>query len=182
MAEVGSDRAWNSPAGFVVKGLMKTRVLSLADVSPLEYEISTRVPSGSRIAVLVVSFVGKYRYGSEGEPDARLMEAVISSARIAYRPDAIVLDFIRLDYEWGDDLGRVVSAATGHSQHAQLPVTAAIGSRCWAGWSTFAPLFAAALAGFWFNNVGEAVLNASRQAQMNAATRGFSLRYQTFIP
>lgn len=145
---------------------MLTRVVTLADVSPLEYEISTRLPSGLRVPVLVASFVGEYRHGSRGEPDARLMEAVIASARIAYRPVAIALDFTRLEYEWGDDLRRVVDASTGRFQYPPLPVTAAIGPRCRKGWTTFAPLFAPALRGFWFDNLGEAVQHASRQAQM----------------
>lgn len=161
---------------------MKIRVLTLADVSPLDHRISTWQPSGLSVPVLVISFLGVYRYGSQGEPDSRLMESVVAGARTAYCPAAITLDFIELDYQWGDDLRHVVDTAIGRSHQSKLPVTAAIGPRCWTGWSTFAPLFASALSGFWFNNVGEAVLHASRQAQLSSAKHGINLVHQQFVP
>lgn len=161
---------------------MKTRVLTLADVSPLEHQISTWQPSGLSTPVLVISFSGIYRYGSQGEPDSRLMESVVAGARIAFCPEAIVLDLSQLDYQWGDDLRHVVRTAIGRSDQVTLPVTAAIGPKAWDGWKTFAPLFASALAGFWFDNVGEAVLHASRQAKMVSAKNGVNYVYQQFTP
>lgn len=54
------------------------------------------------IAVLAAS--GEYGYGSRGNPDARALRIAVAAAIAEVDPDALVLDFRELSYEWGDAL------------------------------------------------------------------------------
>ncbi len=54
--------------------------------------------------ILVISYEGKYRDGSCGNPDATFMFVMGNAGVQAYNPDAIILDMSDLHYEWGDML------------------------------------------------------------------------------
>jgi hypothetical protein len=51
--------------------------------------------------VLIIRFVGKYRIGNLGRPDAAWMAAMSAAAQVRWEPQGIVLDLSRLEYEWG---------------------------------------------------------------------------------
>jgi hypothetical protein len=57
--------------------------------------------------ILVIKFIGQYRIGSAGNPDAAFMQAVSRTAIFEIDPDGILLDLRELHYEWGDMLDGV---------------------------------------------------------------------------
>jgi hypothetical protein len=59
--------------------------------------------------VLIVRFVGKYRIGHLGQPDAAYMAAMSAAAEVRWEPQGIVLDLSGLEYEWGDNLDNVLN-------------------------------------------------------------------------
>ena len=59
--------------------------------------------------ILVLDYEGEYRDGSAGSPDADCMAAEALKHCVVWKPDGIVFDFSRLEYNWGNGLSRVVS-------------------------------------------------------------------------
>lgn len=58
-------------------------------------------------SILEVQFVGEYRWGSAGNPDAAMMVQVLSGLLARVEPDVVLLDVSQLRYEWGNSLLRV---------------------------------------------------------------------------
>lgn len=71
-------------------------------------ETSARRVDADGVPILVVSFVGKYGYGCEGNGDARKMAEDVEAILAAHEDaEAVVFDGTRLWYKWGDEIGRV---------------------------------------------------------------------------
>lgn len=63
------------------------------------------IPTGSDAGdVLIVAFHGVYRPGSLGNPDADYMRGQVMAGLVMYRPMCLLLDFRKLEYEWGNSL------------------------------------------------------------------------------
>ena len=56
------------------------------------------------IKVVTIKFIGEYRLGSKGNPDAKFMYSTIEFAKSYFKPSGIILDLRELKYEWGDEL------------------------------------------------------------------------------
>ena len=75
-------------------------------------------------AVLIVAFEGRYRDGSEGNPDAAYMRGQIDLACGIWFHGGLVIDLSRLSYDWGDD----ILLALQNSQHE--PCAIVVGPDC----------------------------------------------------
>ncbi|ABC30555.1 hypothetical protein HCH_03824 [Hahella chejuensis KCTC 2396] len=60
--------------------------------------------------VLLMRFSGTYGYGCKGNTDARYMTAMTHASIAFADPDALVFDFSKLTYEWGDAMAGVIAA------------------------------------------------------------------------
>lgn len=85
----------------------------------------------ARLIVLVVTYVGTYRYGSAGNPDAQYMCAMSRAGISAFDPWAVIHDLTGLSYEWGDRLEEAMFVAPEHDPDAY--VASVIGPACEAG-------------------------------------------------
>ena len=56
------------------------------------------------ISIVHLAFIGTYRSGSAGAPDAHYMSGILAIVDGVWRPSAIILDLSSLAYEWGDDM------------------------------------------------------------------------------
>ena len=56
------------------------------------------------IDILIISFHGKYQDGSAGKSDAGLIKGVITTGLSVFRPFSLLINFVDLEYNWGDDL------------------------------------------------------------------------------
>ncbi|TMM29550.1 hypothetical protein FDT66_10550 [Polaribacter aestuariivivens] len=65
----------------------------------------TKIPE--EVDVLTVSFFGNYPQGSSGSDTAKYISKQIISGFINFDPDAIILDFRALTYNWGNSLLRI---------------------------------------------------------------------------
>lgn len=77
----------------------------LFELSQIKFELfsgSSRSSEGQEIGI--VKFYGTYRIGSQGNPDAVFMRAVIHMFAEVCEPEAIILDLSELDYQWGDKM------------------------------------------------------------------------------
>ena len=74
-------------------------------ISDLEYRVHTSDSTGmNAVSIVVLEFIGHYKYGSEGFGDGRLMQAITECALEMFEADALLFDFRRLSYEWGNNI------------------------------------------------------------------------------
>ena len=55
------------------------------------------------VDILVISFIGKYRYGSAGSPDAGLIKGIVKTGVSVFDPFSVLIDLSNLEYSWGDN-------------------------------------------------------------------------------
>ncbi|ULU23190.1 hypothetical protein [Dyella terrae] len=121
--------------------------LSLADACPsMDYEIhlTDGEPYRSNRS-LIVSFSGRYRDGSAGDPDAAFMKGIIGVASGIWWHKSLVIDVSKLTYEWGDMIEVALDPP------GSRPIAIVVGPGC-----------AGALATLWFG------LDSERQATEQA--------------
>ena len=84
--------------------------VALGDLSDItaSYRIGSR---GDGKKILVVSFQGEYRPGSAGNSDAAFMAGASAAGVNAFSPYAVIFDFSKLKYVWGDMLEAVYATA-----------------------------------------------------------------------
>ncbi|WP_439129139.1 hypothetical protein, partial [Polaribacter sp.] len=58
----------------------------------------------NKIDVLMVSFTGNYPDGSLGKNHAKFISRKTISGLIEFDPDAVILDFRALEYNWGNNI------------------------------------------------------------------------------
>lgn len=80
------------------------RKVEVQSLSALKCTLHLHLDEEHNITVLVVSFDGEYGVGSQGNGDAAFMSAETLRALAAFDAEAIVLDFRRLAYSWGNAL------------------------------------------------------------------------------
>lgn len=86
---------------------------------------------GSHNRILTVRCAGLYRIGCHGGPDATYMEAMAAAALIATQPNGLILDFTKLDYQWGDNLESVYHVGRNLPYPgANLPFALVLGEDC----------------------------------------------------
>src|SRR6266542_6733267 len=56
------------------------------------------------IDTLIISFHGKYRDGSAGDPDAGLIKGIIKTGVSVFDPFSVLIDLTDFEYNWGDNL------------------------------------------------------------------------------
>lgn len=101
---------------------MDWQPVTVFPTSELRWEVEeTSVPDGDEWAsIYKIAFRGAYRSGSQGRPDAGLMAAVTAAALAVSYPDAVLLDFTELDYEWGNNLLDLLPLISGRDR--EFPV------------------------------------------------------------
>lgn len=100
--------------------------VSFSDVCPtISYSFELQTKQGVFYPeILVVTFSGRYRDGSAGDPDAKLMKGIIDTAIGIWSPQSILLDLTDFEYVWGDYIEYIFD-----SPERQTVVTV-VGSKC----------------------------------------------------
>lgn len=60
------------------------------------------------VDLLVITFHGRYRDGSEGRPDAGLIQGVIRTGIAVFDPFKLIIDLSDLEYTLGDNLSLLI--------------------------------------------------------------------------
>jgi len=68
-----------------------------------------------QIEVMVVAFRGKYRSGSFGNGDGRLMAAITHAAIAGWLPSGLLIDLREVEYEFGNTLIDCIDAGRDQS-------------------------------------------------------------------
>jgi hypothetical protein len=109
--------------------MWKFEPVSLADLSAIR--ASYRLASTEDFhRVLIVAFEGEYGVGSAGNPDAAFMCGASAAGVEAFWPDAVIFDFSRLKYVWGDMLESVYNTAPKLLDEAKQRFAVLVGPEC----------------------------------------------------
>ena len=98
----------------------------LSDIS-VSYRIASR---DDRKRILVMSFSGEYRPGSAGNTDAAFMCGASAAGVNAFSPDAVIFDFSKLKYVWGDMLEVVYDTAPKFIKSETERFAVVVGPEC----------------------------------------------------
>jgi len=91
---------------------MKLKKVSFKEECPtidVEFELETS-ESNRYEYTLIAHVIGEYRDGSLGDPDASYLYGQIQTALEVWSPKAVIIDFSRMMYQWGDMLEIVYDA------------------------------------------------------------------------
>ncbi len=86
--------------------------------------------------ILVVKFVGIYRAGSSGNPDATYMYAKGEYGLNSVSCFGLILDMSELDYEYGDMMDAVFGIGAKKYLNKTFPTASVVGPKCKKGIST----------------------------------------------
>jgi hypothetical protein len=133
-------------------GAMKLRPVRIEDETRLRHEFQLETTGRNPFChTLIAKFIGEYRTGAAGAPDAAFIVGMARMAVEIWRPAAVVLDLSDLRYEWGDEMGWLLPPSLGRKSAVVVGpgCTRAIATLLW-GVDTQR---AATEAGFIFNSV-----------------------------
>ena len=108
--------------------LEPVNLAAFLEITPSAFLYKSRLENAP--LVLIVKFKGLYHSGSSGSPDAGFISAVKNSALYHYVPDALILDFSELEYEWGDDLDNLLPDDDAVYYWRRTPMAVVVGPRC----------------------------------------------------
>jgi hypothetical protein len=106
--------------------LQPVELRDLSDIA-VSYRIAS---SDNQKRILVVSYTGEYRPGSAGNSDAAFMCGASAAGVNAFSPDAIIFDFSKLKYAWGDMLETVYATAPTFLNSEKQRFAVVVGSGC----------------------------------------------------
>lgn len=93
---------------------MKLRPVRIEDETPLRHEFQLETTGGNQFRyTLIARFIGEYRDGSAGAPDAAFIIGMVKMAVQIWRPAALVLDLSELRYDWGDEMDWLLPPSVG---------------------------------------------------------------------
>jgi hypothetical protein len=87
---------------------MNLKNINFDEFSHLRYEFFLETTGKNPFQyTLIVKWIGVYRVGSLGNPDAYYMQGITKTALGIWHPAALILDLSEFEYEWGDLLEAV---------------------------------------------------------------------------
>jgi len=85
---------------------MKLVPVRVEEASGLRCEFQLETSGGNPYRyTLIAKFIGEYREGAAGSPDAQFMIGMTNLAVGLWQPTGLVLDLSDLRYNWGDEMG-----------------------------------------------------------------------------
>jgi hypothetical protein len=90
----------------------------------------TTLPSANYSDVLIVTVRGQTGIGCKSNTDAGYIEAMTRAALCIMRPAALILDFRKFEYEWGDLLCATLSAGDQQYVDSSFPTVVVASELC----------------------------------------------------
>ena len=108
---------------------MELKEVTYSEVSQIQCKVFHGA-SGDRKHIVVMQFIGKYRDGCLGNPDAAFMDMMVTAALTAWEPSAAIIDLSQLNYVWGDMLEMIFPDDAGELGPRGLPSALVVGEEC----------------------------------------------------
>ncbi len=103
--------------------------LQLRDWSKIDVRFYTDDASDlTCLTILVIKYVGVYRWGSEGYPDAVYMRAMAKAGLDAFNPWCVIYDLSELSYAWGNNINEVFPNVD--IKPPSVPIAVVLGPNC----------------------------------------------------
>ncbi len=103
---------------------MQLQPIWLDRATDIRYEFQLETTGKNRFHyTLIAKFIGTYRPGSEGSPDAHFICGIAQTAVSMWGPGGLILDLREISYVWGDEMYMVLDG----DSWAHIP-TAVVGS------------------------------------------------------
>jgi len=103
--------------------------VSIDSLSSITYQASVS-PEARYPKLLIVEFSGEYRSGGAGKPDATFIMAIMNALQRAWPSKAIVIDFRKLSYQWGDEMEWVYGIGSNPRSGCNTPLSIIVGAQC----------------------------------------------------
>lgn len=102
-----------------------------------QFDCTVPGPHGAPIAsaghILELRYVGEYRPGSQGKPDAAAMRAAMLPHVLETCPDVVLFDFSELDYSWGDGILGLLQTLAELDRDEPMHAVVLAGEGSWRG-------------------------------------------------
>lgn len=92
---------------------MNFQPLDISTLSEIKATFATAEHPETYSTVLLATFRG-HAFNSHGQSSFRHIEVMMAGNMVAVVPDAIILDFSNLKYEWGDEMAGVLFYCSNH--------------------------------------------------------------------
>ena len=104
---------------------MKFDPLDISTFSEINATFASAENAGTHSTVLLAAFAG-HAFNSHGQRSFRHIEALMAGNMVAIEPDAVILDFTNLKYEWGDEMAGVLFYCSNHPIETGLKIPVAV--------------------------------------------------------
>jgi hypothetical protein len=104
---------------------MKFKPFDLSKLSEITAMFASGELSDTYSTVLLATFQG-HVFNSHGQSSFRHVEALMAANMVAIEPDAVILDFTKLKYEWGDEMAGVLFYCSNHPIETGLKIPVAV--------------------------------------------------------
>ncbi|MBY0014093.1 hypothetical protein [Paenibacillus typhae] len=107
---------------------ISTKQYKLESLSEIRYEVRIGTSNAvDYLEIMILKFIGKYGYGSEGNSDAAFMSAIAKAVLEAWEPGGLIIDLSELSYEWGDRIESVFFVGEDKYKDTPFPVATIVG-------------------------------------------------------
>jgi len=104
---------------------MKFAPLDISTFSEINATFASAEDAESHSTILLAAFDG-HASNSHGQRSFRHIEALMAGNMVAIEPDAVILDFTNLKYEWGDEMAGLLFYCSNHPIETGLKIPVAV--------------------------------------------------------
>ncbi len=104
---------------------MKFHPLDISTFSDINATFASAENADTHSTVLLAAFDG-HAFSSHGQSSFRHIEALTAGNMVAIEPDAVILDFTNLKYDWGDEMAGVLFYCSNHPIETGLKIPVAV--------------------------------------------------------
>src|SRR6188768_2495661 len=104
---------------------MKFEPVDISTLSEIKATFASAELPNTYSTVLLAAFRG-HAFNSHGQHSFRHIEVFMAANMVAVEPDAVILDFTNLKYEWGDEMAGVLFYCSNHPIETGLKIPVAV--------------------------------------------------------
>lgn len=104
---------------------MKFEPLDIWALSDIKATFASAEHPDTYSTILLATFIG-HAFNSHGQSSFRHIEVLMAANMVAIEPDAVILDFSKLKYEWGDQMAGVLFYCSNHPIETGVRIPVAV--------------------------------------------------------
>lgn len=104
---------------------MKFKPLDISTLSEIKATFASAEHSHTGATILLATFWG-HAFNSDGQSSFRHIEVLMAANMVAIESAAVILDFTKLKYEWGDEMAGVLFYCSNHPLETGLKIPVAV--------------------------------------------------------